>query len=570
MNLNSISKFILEKKLLKRDQKGKVIERPEEMFLRVAKNIASADELYKNRAAAKETQEEFYQAMSNLEFLPNFPTLRNAGRKLQQLSACFVLPVGDSIEEIFEAVKNMALVQKSGGGTGFSFSRLRPKGSKVKGTAGIASGPVSFMEVFDAATGAILEGGVRRGANLGSLRVDHPDILEFITCKKEEGRFPNFNISVAITDKFMEALKKNKNYQLFDPLSKKAIGELSAKKVMDEISKMAWLNGEPGIIFVDRINKFNPTPELGEIETTNVCGEVDLLPWESCNLGSINLNKIVEDRKINWKKLRKLVYLGVHFLDNVIDKSKYPLKRIERTTKKTRKIGLGVMGFADLLIRLGIPYDSKEALRVGEKIMRFIKKESHLASQELARERGVFPAFKGSIYSRRGFRLRNATTTAIAPTGILSLIADCSPGIEPIYAPVYQEKTTFSKKPLLIINSLFKKIAKEEKLYSSLFIKKVLSKGSLRGLKEISPRIQRVFVCAHDISWQWHLRMQAVFQKYTDNSISKTVNLPHEARVKDIKKIFITAYQLGLKGLTVYREKSRKEQVLETCPVCKI
>lgn len=570
MELSKNARFIINKKLLRLNRKGQVIERPEVMFWRVAKNIASADEIYDKKADLKKIATEFFLAMTNLEFLPNFPTLRNAGRELQQLSACYVLPVGDSIEEIFEAVKNLALIQRSGGGTGFSFSRLRPEGSRIRVTGGVSSGPVSFMKVFDTATGVILEGGTRRGANLGCLRVDHPDILKFINCKKQPGQFTNFNISVAVTKKFMEAIKTGKNYELIDPSTKEISQKISARKVLGLMAQMAWLNGEPGVIFIDRINKFNPTPALGEIETTNVCGEVDLLPFESCNLGSINLSKVVKKREVDWERLKELVDIGIHFLDNVIDKTAFPLSQIEEITKGNRKLGLGVMGFADMLIKLKIPYNSDQALKLTEKLMKFIDKESKKASQNLAKKRGTFPNFKKSIYSKKNLKLRNATTTAIAPTGTLSLLSNTSPGIEPNYSPAYLEDTTFRKKPLLIINSLFEKIAREKGFYSKKLIQKILAKGTCQGIEEVPKDIQKIFVSAHDILPDWHLKIQAAFQKYTDNSISKTINLPQKAKKEDVKKIFILADNLGLKGLTVYRERSRGKQILSTCPSCKL
>jgi len=570
MKLSNNAKLILKEKLLKQNREGKVIESPEDMFRRVAKNIASADKIYNKESDIKRLEEEFYKAMVNLEFLPNFPCLRNAGRELQQLSACFVLPVGDSIEEIFEAVKNLALIQKSGGGTGFSFSRLRPEGSRVRETAGVASGPISFMKVFNTATSVILEGGTRRGANIGVLRVDHPDILKFITCKKEPGQFSNFNISVAITEKFMKAVKENRVYKLIDPSTQKVTKKLQARRVLDLIAETAWLNGEPGVIFIDRINKFNPTPGLGRIEAVNPCGETNLLPYESCVLGSINLSKAVKNKKIDKEKLRELVHLGIHFLDNTIDKTRFPLPQIKKITCSNRKIGLGIMGFSHMLIKLKIPYDSDSALNLAKDLMKFIQKESRMASCQLARERGVFPNFKKSIYYKEGLKLRNAALNSIAPTGTISLIADTSAGIEPIYSPVYEETVTFFKKPLLIIDPLFKEIARDQGFYSEKLVQKILARGTIRGIKEIPKSIRKIFVCAHDISPKWHIKMQAAFQKYTDQSISKTVNLSQRTKKEEIKKIFILAHILGLKGLTVYREKSRKKQILSTCLRCKI
>lgn len=561
LTLNALK--VLERRYLLRDETGRVLETPPQMFRRVAKIVAAVDKLYgKSDGEVAELEEEFYQMMLNLEFLPNSPTLMNAGTGIGQLSACFVLPVEDSIPSIFGAVRHMALIHKSGGGTGFSFSRLRPKGDIVKSTEGIASGPVSFMRVFDVATDVIKQGGKRRGANMGVLRVDHPDIFEFITAKAREGFLTNFNLSVAVTDEFMEATEKDDVFRLINPRTKRAVRELRAREVWNLMVAMAWKTGDPGVLFIDEVNRHNPTPHVGEIEATNPCGEQPLLPYESCNLGSINLSKIVEDGEINWERLRETVRRAVHFLDNVIDANKFPLPQIERMTKGNRKMGLGVMGFADMLIQLRVPYDSEKALAIAQEIMRFITEEARKKSVELGEERGSFPNFPGSIWEKEGYKaMRNATLTTIAPTGTISIIAGCSSGIEPLFAVAFI-RNVMEGTQLLEVNRQFERIAKEEGFYSKALMKKVAKYGSIQTLREIPEDIKPILVTAHDIASEWHVRMQAAFQKYTDNAVSKTVNMPHDATIRDVENVFWLAYRLKCKGITVYRYGSKSEQVL--------
>lgn len=561
--LSENARKVLEKRYLKKDDDGKVIETPADLFRRVAKNIASADAKHgRSKQEVQRTEDDFYAMMSNLEFLPNSPTLMNAGRDLQQLSACFVLSIDDSMESIFETIKDTALIHKSGGGTGFSFSRLRGKNMPVRSTGGISSGPVSFMKVFNAATQAVKQGGTRRGANMGILRVDHPDIMEFVTCKENDKEITNFNISVAVTEDFIARALRNEPYDLIDPRSKKPVGKLNAKEVWDLIVKMAWQNGEPGIIFIDRMNRDNPTPKAGAIESTNPCGEQPLLPYESCNLGSINLARMVNAGGIDWKKLGDTVERSVHFLDNVIDMNNYPLKRIEDTTKSNRKIGLGVMGFADMLLMLGVNYNSEDAVGLAEKVMKFVLDAARTASEKLAAERGAFPNFKGSIYDTPGAKgLRNATLTTIAPTGTLSIIANCSSGIEPIFAISYIRNILDNVK-MIEVHPYFKEVAERRDFYSDDLMKKIAESGSIHGMTQIPEDVQKLFVTAHDVEPAWHVRMQAAFQKWTNNAVSKTVNLPQEATIDDVRTIYMLAYESGCKGVTIYRDNSRAEQVL--------
>lgn len=561
---------VLESRYLKKDEQGKIIETPQQLFQRVASNIASAELFFKPSLSDDEVFNiggQFYRMMASLEFLPNSPTLMNAGGALQQLSACFVIPVGDSMDEIFEAVKSTALIHQTGGGTGFSFSRLRPKGDYVKSTGGQASGPLSFMTVFNASTEVIKQGGKRRGANMGILRIDHPDILEFITSKLEEEKLNNFNISVTITDKFMEAVKNKKKYDLINPRDGQVTGQLDANKVFDLIVHYSWENGEPGVIFIDRINQDNPTPRLGEIESTNPCGEQPLLPYESCNLGSINLSKMLAKQgkkwDIDWDKLKETIHKAVHFLDNVIDVNRYPLPQIERLTKGNRKIGLGVMGLADMFIRLAVPYNSKRALNLAEKIMKFIQEESKKASVALAQQRDVFPNYKDSIYNENGMpRVRNATTTTIAPTGTISIIAGCSSAIEPLFAISFVRKHVLGGQEMVEVNPFFEEIAKERGFWSKKLIDEISRKGSIQEIKGIPADVKKIFVTALDIKPEDHIKMQAAFQKHVDNATSKTINFPYSASEADVRKSYLLACKLGCKGVTLYRNESRKQQVL--------
>ncbi len=579
---NSIK--VLERRYLKKDNQGRVIESPDELFRRVARAIAESERKYgASPDEIKNLEETFYDMMMALEFMPNSPTLMNAGRPLGQLSACFVLPIEDSMESIFDAVKHTALIHKSGGGTGFAFSRLRPRNSVVASTSGVASGPISFMRVINSATEAVKQGGTRRGANMGILRVDHPDILDFISCKDDLRELTNFNISVALTDAFMHAVEENGRYELIDPRTGSVYtkegrpSSLNAREVFDKIVEHAHRTGEPGLMFVDHMNDGNPVTRVGLYESTNPCGEQPLLPFESCNLGSMNLSRMLKAvvdldsphelsrYEIDWEKIDKTVRTCVHFLDNVIDANRYPLPEIDFHTKENRKIGLGVMGWADMLILLGIPYDSNEALELADKIMSRIKEVGHTESRHLAEKRGVFPNWNRSVYYKdgNGPRIRNSTVTTIAPTGTISIIAGCSSGIEPLFAISYV-RTVMDKTRMIEVNPIFERVARARGFYSRELMEKIAKTNSIAEYNEIPEDVRRVFVTTHDVSPEWHVKMQAAFQKHTDNAVSKTINLPHDATLKDVEEAYLLAYKSGCKGITIYRDGSRAEQVLST------
>ncbi len=561
LGINAIK--VLERRYLLKDEDGNTIETPTGLFRRVAYTIAAVETDFDPAADSKSLEQAFFELMSNLEFLPNTPTLMNAGAPLGQLSACFVLPVEDSIVSIFETLKNMAVIHQSGGGTGFSFSRLRPKGDMVRSTKGVASGPVSFMKIYDTATAVMKQGGKRRGANMGILNADHPDIIEFVAAKSDGVTLSNFNISVGATDEFMEAASRGKRWGLINPRTVKEVTSINAGVLFGMIVDNAWRTGDPGLIFLDDINRHNPTPQLGRLEATNPCGELPLLSYESCNLGSINLSRMISDGQIDWQKLERVVGLAVRFLDNVIEANVFPLPDIEQITRQgNRKIGLGVMGFADALVRLGIPYNSEEALETAERIIKFIAEKALAASAKLAMERGVFPNFGGSIHDRPdGPRRRNATVLSIAPTGTISIIAGCSSGIEPLFALAFIRNVMEGTR-LLEANPVFEQIARERGFYSRELMEHVAQEGTLRKTQGIPEDVRRIFVTDWDIEPEWHVRMQAVFQKYTDNSVSKTVNLPAEATPQDIRRIYTLAYELKCKGITIYRYGSKQQQVL--------
>jgi ribonucleoside-diphosphate reductase alpha chain len=566
LSLSPNARLVLEKRYLKKNASGTPVESPEEMFRRIARNAASADLIYNKKANIISLEERFYDLMTSLQFLPNSPTLMNANRNLQQLFACFVLPVEDSIESIFETVKLAALIHKSGGGTGFSFSHIRPKNDIVSTSCGLASGPISFMNVFNEATEAINQGSLRRGANMAVLNVNHPDILDFISAKHSEGVLTNFNISISITDAFMQAVEKDQSFPLINPRTNIITNTINAKELFKKIVHSAWKNGEPGVLFIDTINAANPTPLIGKMEGTNPCGEQPLIPYEACVLGSINASKMVKYKnghyEINWNNLEETIHLSVHFLDNIIDISKYPLPQIEHLTKGNRKIGLGIMGFADLLIKLNIPYNSEEAIRFTDKLMSFFSQKANEQSVKLTAERGVFPNYQESIYAKTNeLKYRNATRTTIAPTGTISIIADCSSGIEPLFAIAYK-RHVLVEDGLQEVHPLFEEITKKRGIYTEKLLEDVKKEGSIQNIKYIPDDIKRVFITSRDVSPEFHVKIQATCQKHIDNAVSKTINLPKESTTEEVEKVFLLAYKSGCKGITIYRDKSRMSQAL--------
>ncbi|OGL04444.1 MAG: ribonucleoside-diphosphate reductase, adenosylcobalamin-dependent [Candidatus Rokubacteria bacterium RIFCSPHIGHO2_12_FULL_73_22] len=557
---------VLEARYLRRDASRRVVETPAELFRRVARAVAQAELLLGPAWQADEWQEVFHGLVVALDFLPNSPTLMNAGTPLGQLAACFVLPVEDSLEAIFAALGRMALLQRAGGGTGFSFSRLRPRGDALASTGGEASGPVSFMRIFDCATQNIKQGGRRRGANMGVLRVDHPDILEFVEVKRAGEELPNFNLSVGVTDRFMEAVAGGEGYPLVHPGGGRVVGELAAREVFERIVDAAWRVGDPGLLYLDTINRANPTPALGAIEATNPCGEVPLLPWESCVLGSINLAHLVRtdgaEPDVDWERLRHAVHAGVRFLDDVIEVNRDPLPEIGELTRGNRKIGLGVMGFAESLILLGVPYDAPEAVGWADRLMAFIAAEARAASRDLARQRGPFPNWARSVYAATGEQVRNATRLSIAPTGTLGILADTSGGIEPLFALAYRRAHTLGGAPLTEINPIFLRWAEAHRLDAPGLVEQALAAGSLRGVPDVPERVRRLFVTAGEVPVRQHLLIQQAFQRHVDNAVSKTINLPHDATRADVAQAYRDGWTLGLKGLTIYRSGSRPAQVL--------
>ena len=555
---------ILERRYLLKDEVGSLIETPQGMLKRVAKNVSRADNLYKvPKEKIKENEDAFYQIMADLRFLPNSPTLMNAGTKTQQLSSCIVLPVKDTMEGIFGTLMNAAIVHQRGSGTGFSFSRLRPMGDSVGKNQGVAAGPVTFMQVFDRALEAVKQGGVRPGANMAVLRVDHPDIIRFIESKRDKRTLKNFNISVAVTDNFMKAVEEDRSYYLTNPKTEKYVGKLRAKDVFSVITQNAWKTGDPGLIFIDEINRKHPAKHLGDIETTNQCGEAPLLPYEGCVLGSLNLNRFVDEEKqeVNWALLKETIKIAVHFLDNVIDMNNYPQKEIEHNTKRTRKFGLGVMGFADLLCKLKVKYDSEQGLEVANRLMAFIKDVAYDTSIRIAEKRGVCPAWKGSDHQKNGKKMRNINCLSIAPTGTISILAGASSGCEPLFAISYQ-RTLLGDKELVYLNPTFEKVSHERGFYTPELIKKIARYGSIQEIKEIPKDVRDIFVTAQDIAPEWHVKMQATLQKHVDNSISKTINFPKTASIRDVENAYLLAWKAKCKGITIYRDGSYEEQVL--------